>query len=73
MVWTAARSAAADAAGLDQSCLFARWMTASASSAPARMLPEVIEVAAANANPLGLERGGGGVRPGQPGDLVPGR
>ena len=36
MVWTAARSAALEAAGLEKSCLFARWMTASASSAPAR-------------------------------------
>ncbi len=72
IVSTAARSAAAEAAGLAKSCLLARWMTASASSAPARMLVEVVEVAAADAGPLGLECGGGGVGPGQADDLVPG-
>ena len=33
----------------------------------------VVEVAAADADPLGLEGGGGGVGAGEPGDLVPGR
>ena len=72
MVWTEARSAAIELAGLDQSCLFARWMTASAASAPARMLAEVVEVAAADESTLRLEGRGGSVGSGEPGDLMPG-
>ena len=72
MVWTAARSAAFEAAGFDQSCLFGEMDHRVGVLGAGADAVEVVEVAAADADALRLERRGGGVGPGQPGDLVTG-
>ena len=53
-----------------KSCLFARWMTASATSAPARMLARSSRSPRRTLAPLACQAVGGGVGPGQAGDVV---
>src|SRR3979409_1339252 len=56
MVSTASRSARFDTSGFVKSCLLARWMTASAFSAPARMLSRSSRSPRCGRAPLALSK-----------------
>ena len=74
MVWTAARSARLELAGSAKSCLFARWMTASAPAAPRRSDSGSSRSPASGSTPRVSQPLGGGRRTGEsgrPGDPLP--